>query len=393
MSNSVNTNAQLYSALGALNTARLAADRAEKKLQTGYETADAADDAAIFAVSQQIRADVQSWDEVMRAQAPAKAAVIAASAGLDTISGLVNKLKATVIAYAGAQGATEQTIYANDANQILAQINSVAATATVNGTNLLSQADIGSSTNSNTSSVSLGAPTSSSGGFGLSTTTYPLPAGQAGTVVLRYDMYGAPDGAALDYNGLTVATTGGLVSGQGVLTFNYGGGAPASIDVVMNGGSVGTAWSYTLEFVTPTLAGAPTAEPTGSYKVIADTQGNQTSIRSVDSTTTGLGLNPWSITPTATALTAVDYALSLVAGNLGYYAERARTLDSVKQIALTTMDAMVGGLGALADADIGKAQAQALAARARIDLATQGVGIANQFQKAILGFLDGGRGG
>ena len=393
MSNSVNTNAQLYSALGSLSTARLAADRAEKKLQTGFEIADAADDAAIFAVSQQIRADVQSWDEVMRAQAPAKAVVTGALAGLTAISELVNKLKATVIAYAGAQSATEQTIYSNDANQILQQINSVTSTSAVNGSNLLTQADIGSSTNPNTSSVSLGAPASSAGGFGLSTTTYPLPAGQSGTVVLRYNMFGAPDGAALDYNGGTVATTGGLVSGQGVLTFNYGGGAPASIDVVMNGGSAGTAWQYTLEFVTPTLAGAPSAEPTGSYKVIADPQGSQTSIRSVDSTTTGLGLNPWSITPTATALTAIDSALVLVAGNLAYYAERARTLDSVKQVALSTMDAMVGGLGALADADIGKAQAQALAARARIDLAQQGVGIANRFQKAILGFLEGAKGG
>lgn len=393
MSNSVNTNAQLYSALGALNTARTLADRAEKRLQTGLEVADASDDAAIFAVSQQIRADVQSWEEVMRAQSPATAAVTGASAGLKTISDLLNRLKATVIAYAGAHVATEQAIYSNDANQILAQIDSVVSTSTVNGTNMLSQADIGSSTAPGTGSVSLGAPANSAGGFGLSTTTYPLPAGTPGTVVLRYDMYGAPDGAALVYNGGTVATTGGLVSGQGVLTFNYGGGAPASIDVEMNGGSVGTAWSYTLEFVTPTLAGAPSAQPTGSYQVIADPQGNQTRIRTVDATATGLGLNPWSITPTATALTAIDYAQELVGVHMGYYAERARTLESVAQNARVSMDAIVGGLGALADADIGKAQAQALAARARIELAQQGVGIANKFQKAILGFLEGAKGG
>ena len=392
MSNSVNTNAQLYYALGSLNAAQTSADRAQKRLQTGLETADARDDAAIFAVSQQIRADVQSWDEVMRAQTPAKGAVTAAMAGLTTISDLLNNLEQKVVAYAGAQSAAEQAIYSADANQILTQINTVVASSTLNGTNLLNQADIGSTTAAGSSSVSLGAPANSSGGFGLSTTSYPLPLGTPGTVVLRYDMYGAPDGAQLDYNGSTVATTGGLVSGQGTLTFNYGGGAPASIDVVMNGGSVGTAWTYTLEFVTPTLAGAPSAAPTGSYQVIADPQGNQTRIRTVDSTTTGLGLNPWSITPAATALTAVRYARDLASQNLGYYAERARTLDSVAQTARTSMDAIVQGLGALVDADVGKAQAQAMAARARIDLAQQGVGVANAQSRAILGFLDGLKG-
>ena len=393
MSNSVNTNAQLYSALGALNTARATADRAEKRIQTGLEVADAFDDAAIFAVSQQHRADVQSWEQVMRAQGPATAAVTGASTGLKAISDLVNQLKATVIAYAGATGPTQQAIYNNEANQLLAQINSVVSTSTVNGTNLLTQADVGSSTDPNTTSVLLGTPASSSGGFGISTTTYPLPAGTPGTVVLRYEMYGAPDGASLVYNGGTVATTGGLVSGSGILTFPYGGGAPASIDVEMDGGSVGTVWSYTLEFVTPPLGGAPTAQPTGSFKVIADPQGNQTSIRTVDATTTGLGLNPWSITPTSTALAAVDYAQELLGVHMGYYAERTRTLESVAQNARVSMDAIVTGLGALADADIGKAQAMAIAARTRIDLAQQGVGIANKQQQAILGFLQGARGG
>ena len=63
------------------------------------------------------------------------------------------------------------------------------------------------------------------------------------------------------------------------------------------------------------------------------------------------------------------------------------------QNARVSMDAIVTGLGALADADIGKAQAMAIAARARIDLAQQGVGIANKQQQAILGFLQGARGG
>lgn len=387
MSNSVHTNAALLGALGAMNVARAQIDGAEKRLQTGYRVADASDDAAVFAVSQQARFDVKAWDEVMRAQGRARGAVTTAIEGLTNISDLLNRLEAVVVAYAGA-GPQQQAIYANDANAILGQIDAMANGADFDGANLLSQADIGSSSNPNTSSVSLGAPQNSSGGFGITTQTYPLPAGTPGTVVLRYDMYGAPDGAALVYNGGTVATTGGLVSGQGTLTFNYGGGAPASIDVEMNGGSAGTAWTYTLEFVTPTLTGPPSEQPEGSFKVIADIQGGQTSIRTVDARATGLGLNPWSISPAQTALLAVRTAAERVAAHLGYFAERTRTLDSVADRARTTMDATITGLGALVDADVGKAQAQALAARAKLELAINSVGIANQSQRAILGFLE-----
>jgi flagellin-like hook-associated protein FlgL len=230
----------------------------------------------------------------------------------------------------------------------------------------------------------------SGGGLGLSSTNYPLPA-QSGTVVLRYEAYGAPDGFALIYNGGTVATTGGLVSGSGTLTFPYGGGAPNNIDVQVNGGSVGTAWTYTLEFVTPALAGPPTPEPEGTIQVISDIAGNQTRIRSVDATSTGLGLQPWSISPAATALAAIDYAANLVAKHAGYYAERGRQLDSVKKAAIETIDAYVTGLGAIVDADIGREQARSMAAKVKTDLAIQSVGVANAAQRAILGFLEGTR--
>lgn len=48
MGNSVNTNVALLGALGAMNTARAQIDSAEKRLQTGYRVADAADDAAVL---------------------------------------------------------------------------------------------------------------------------------------------------------------------------------------------------------------------------------------------------------------------------------------------------------------------------------------------------------
>lgn len=389
MSNSVNTNSALYSALGSLNLARAEVQQAEKRIQTGQRVADASDDAAVFAVAQQVRADVQAWDEVARAQGPGMGVVEVADEGLSQISDLLNRLKSVVLAHSAVTG-QQATIYANDADAILNQIDAVANAAKFNGITPLNKADIGSSASQASTSVPISGSVNSGGGLGLSTTTYPLPA-QAGTVVLRYEAYGAPDGFALVYNGGTVATTGGLVSGSGTLTFAHGGGAPLSIDVEVNGGSAGTAWTYTLEFVTPPLGGPPTIEPEGTIQIIADIAGNQTRIRSVDATAQGLGLRPWSISPAATALTAIDYAANLVAKHSGHFAERGRALESVKKVAITTMDSYVTGLGAIVDADIGREQARSMSAKVKTDLAIQSVGIANAAQRAILGFLEGAR--
>lgn len=390
MSNSINTNSTLYSALGALGVARSEVQVAEKRIQTGQRVADASDDAAIFSVAQHIRGDVQAWDEVARAQGPATGLVTTAGAGLNQISDLINRLKQVVLAHSSVTG-QEAAIYANDADAILRQIDNVAATTKFNGISPLIKADIGSSASQASTSVPItSGAVNSGGGLGLSTASYPIPA-QPGTVVLRYEAYGAPDGFALVYNGGTVATTGGLVSGSGTLTFAHGGGAPLSIDVEVNGGSAGTAWQYTLEFVTPPLTAPPTPEPEGTIQVISDIAGNQTRIRSVDATAQGLGLRPWSITPVATALAAIEYAADLVAKHSGHYAERGRTLESVKTVALGTMDAYVTGLGAIVDADIGREQARSMAAKVKTDLAIQSVGVANAAQRAILGFLEGAR--
>ncbi|MFM7344186.1 MAG: flagellin [Tagaea sp.] len=198
MSNSINTNSAMYSALASLSLARAEVQQTEKRIQTGYRVADASDDAAVFSVSQQLRGDVKAWDEVARAQGPGQGIVATASAGLNQISDLLNRLQAVVTAHAGATG-EQATIYANDADAILGQIDAVANAAKFNGIAPLIKADVGSSPSQNSSSVPLttGA-VNSGGGLGISTTPYALPA-QAGTVVLRFDSYNAPDGFRLIY--------------------------------------------------------------------------------------------------------------------------------------------------------------------------------------------------
>ncbi len=86
-----------------------------------------------------------------------------------------------------------------------------------------------------------------SGGQGTTKTRHALGR-YAGTVSITYDMFSVPDRLDCFYRGVLVATTGGLVSGPGTLTWDY---APGSTDppwclVVMSAPNAGTAWTYTL---------------------------------------------------------------------------------------------------------------------------------------------------
>jgi hypothetical protein len=86
-----------------------------------------------------------------------------------------------------------------------------------------------------------------SGGKGLTRTRHGLGT-TAGTVRISYEMYSIPDRLDCYYHGVLVATTGGLVSGAGELTWAYDpqDGDPSWCLVVMSAPNDGTAWTYTL---------------------------------------------------------------------------------------------------------------------------------------------------
>src|SRR5690606_760291 len=74
-----------------------------------------------------------------------------------------------------------------------------------------------------------------SGGFGYTETRHELGS-SGGLVIIQYDMNNIPDKLEVIYNGQIVATTGGLVSGGGRLSFNYdpSRGGPTFCTVVVS---------------------------------------------------------------------------------------------------------------------------------------------------------------
>lgn len=86
-----------------------------------------------------------------------------------------------------------------------------------------------------------------SGGPGTTTTRHSLGS-LAGTVRITFDMFSIPDRMDCFYRGVLVASTGGLVSGSGALTWNYDPlpDDPTWCVVKMSAPNAGTAWTYTV---------------------------------------------------------------------------------------------------------------------------------------------------
>lgn len=90
-----------------------------------------------------------------------------------------------------------------------------------------------------------------SGGSGVTETWHSLGT-EAGTVSVSYNMYDRPDMMEIFYDTVLVATTGGLVSGRGTLTFYYPGyvsGKPTRCLIRLTGNNSSTGWDYIMNCI------------------------------------------------------------------------------------------------------------------------------------------------
>jgi hypothetical protein len=91
-----------------------------------------------------------------------------------------------------------------------------------------------------------------SGGQGVTRTRHALGT-TPGLVQITYNMYSITDRLDCLYKGVLVASTGGLVSGSGTLSWAYAPapGDPAWCLIVVSAPNSGTAWVYTMQCPAP----------------------------------------------------------------------------------------------------------------------------------------------
>jgi flagellin len=129
---------------------------------------------------------------------------------------------------------------------------------------------------------------------------------------------------------------------------------------------------------------------------LASINGSTLSLSGLGATATALttftgAANVSTASDAANSLTALTTFQSAIASSLSTSATESRTLSVQSSFQSAVTDAVTTGLGALIDADIGKASAQSQSLQVRQQLAVQSLAIANQQPSVLLGLFPGAR--
>jgi flagellin len=291
------TNRAALSAMRNLAQATKELTLRQNRINTGLEVAGAKDNASVFAIAANLRADVAGWSVVADGLNRAQSAVDVALVGTETVSNLLIELKAHAVQLAGTASEALRGTIVSDMQALIRQIDQVARTNEFDGLNLLT----GRPTLNTTTTTNYGLPSSTrpqpafptmaslpSGTFftpsqattnalpdapltppsydgalaavsGIDAQTIPFNGGATpGRVSLLLDAQSVPDVAEIWQNGVRVAATGQPtatggaavpagtgVSGPNVISFDYDPANGTNLELRFNEAFAppGTAWS------------------------------------------------------------------------------------------------------------------------------------------------------
>lgn len=136
----INTNQSALIALRNLNATNRDLDQVQKRISTGLRVTGAEDDAGIFSVAQNLRADVRGYDSVSQSVARGINIVDIAIAAATAISDLIIDLKKTAINAADPSiSDSQRTLYDQDYQAMIDQLINMVNSAAFDGFNLINQ--------------------------------------------------------------------------------------------------------------------------------------------------------------------------------------------------------------------------------------------------------------
>ncbi len=135
---SVNTNASALSALQNLNNTTKDLDRVQTNINTGLRISSAKDNAAVYSIAQQLRADLRGYNAVKQSLDRSISTIDIALAAAESISDLLIEMKEKAVAAADAGLDTDSRVaLAQDFEALRDQITTITTNAEFNGTNLI----------------------------------------------------------------------------------------------------------------------------------------------------------------------------------------------------------------------------------------------------------------
>jgi flagellin len=136
---SVNTNVAAFIALQGLSKTNAELAASQNRVNTGLRISSAKDNAAYFAIAQNLRADISGLSAATDSMNRARGVVDVALAALEGVQGLLVELKQKAVAAADpGLDTTSRNALIQEYNALSAQMSDLIATASFNGTNLIS---------------------------------------------------------------------------------------------------------------------------------------------------------------------------------------------------------------------------------------------------------------
>jgi flagellin len=135
---SVNTNTSAMIALQSLGSTNQQLDQVQNRINTGLAVSGPKDNAAIFAIAQNMRSDVGAYSAVSQSLSRGSSIVDVALAAGQSVSDLLTEMKQKAIAAADPSiDSNSLTALNNDFQALAQQIKTVIANANFNGVNIL----------------------------------------------------------------------------------------------------------------------------------------------------------------------------------------------------------------------------------------------------------------
>jgi flagellin len=359
MSNfSILTNVGAQVALSNLNSIGTSLATVQNQVSTGEKVASATDNAAVFAVAQGIRANLQSYDSINTSLTNGQGVVSVALAGATSVSNLLTQVTATLTSLSdGSISDSQRQTYTANLKSQIDEIQTFINGSNYNGINVLAanQGTLGATGYTAYSSANNISVLAGIGGNTLTIQAQDLTGGTAGT-----------DGflglARLVYQvGASVSTSGGVASASYVVDY----GTITSNNLVTSGQGY-----VSVSEVAQNAALAALAAISNSTNAYISSGGTA-------------GVNSVYGAALANFTTQVNTAL----GTLGADNSNLQLQITFNQ---SLSDATNTGLGNLVDANLAAASAQITALQTQQQLATQALSIANSQPSIILSLFKNG---
>ena len=378
MSTSINTNVTAMAAIRSLSAISTDMSKTQARVESGLRVNKANDDPAVFAIAQNMRADLKGMTAVKDSLAFGKSALTVARDAATKISDELGKLKQTITQ--GQQQGLDTNQINTQITNALANIDAYANSANFNGVNLVNSATVGALTvvrDISGSTTSVDSVDLTTGAGGLNLTGLDV---NSGAWQLSFDN----TLAIADGNGVTV-TVG---STNYIFEFNSNAAlaATAGASNVVRGVEF-TAGQSNLQrlgnLITAMRGEGINANFTDDGRIVVS---NATTVTATagNGVTAITGVTGSQITGATGAIAVVEGAIDTVGSALATLGASLQQVEGLQDFTTQLYDSVKEGLGSLVDADLAEESARLTSLQTKQQLAVQSLSIANQAPQSLL---------